>query len=60
MPAVLLTDISHFHMDVLVDEIDVRQIAVGQPVRIRVDALPERDLTGQVTTISPTARTSTA
>ena len=28
-------------MTVLVDEIDVRQLAVGQPVRIRVDALPE-------------------
>ena len=31
-------------MKVLVDEIDVRQVAVGQPVRIRVDALPDAEI----------------
>ncbi len=54
--AAQLTDLSRFHMDVLVDEIDVRQLAVGQPVRIRVDALPEVDLSGRVTAIAPTAQ----
>lgn len=55
LAAIVLTDIEQFHMTVLVDEIDVRQVAVGQPVRISVDALPDRDLTGRVTAIAPVA-----
>jgi HlyD family secretion protein len=43
------------HMKVLVDEIDVRQVAVGQPVRLTVDALPDSEISGVVTKISPTA-----
>jgi HlyD family secretion protein len=54
-PAVVLTDLSQFKMKVLVDEIDVRQVAVGQPVRLSVDALPGAEITGKVTEISPTA-----
>jgi len=54
-PAVVVTDLSQFRMKVLVDEIDVRQIAVGQPVRLSVDALPGAEITGKVTEISPTA-----
>jgi HlyD family secretion protein len=56
LPALVLTDLSYFRMTVLVDEIDVRQLAVGQPVRIRVDALPDADIYGVVATISPTAQ----
>lgn len=55
LPALVLTDLNSFHMTVLVDEIDVRQVAVGQPVRISVDALPDQEITGKVTEISPTA-----
>jgi len=54
-PALVLTDLSQFRMKVLVDEIDVRQVAVGQPVRLSVDALPGAEITGLVTEISPTA-----
>jgi len=54
-PAVILTDLSQFQMKVLVDEIDVRQVAVGQPVRLSVDALPDTTITGKVIEISPTA-----
>lgn len=54
-PAVVLTDLSQFQMKVLVDEIDVRQVSVGQPVRLSVDALPGAQITGKVTEISPTA-----
>lgn len=53
--ALVLTDVDQFHMTVLVDEIDVRQVAVGQAVRMSVDALPDRDLTGHVTEIAPVA-----
>ena len=54
-PAVVLTDLSQFQMEVLVDEIDVRQVAVGQPVRLSVDALPDTTITGKVIEIAPTA-----
>lgn len=55
LPAVVLTDLNGFTMNVLVDEIDVRQVAVGQPVRLSIDALPDAEITGKVTKISPTA-----
>ena len=47
LPAVVLTDLNRFTMKVLVDEIDVRQVAVGQPVRLSVDALPDTEITGK-------------
>ncbi len=55
LPAVVLTDLNGFTMKVLVDEIDVRQVAVGQPVRLSIDALPDAEITGKVTKISPSA-----
>lgn len=55
-PAFVLTDLGDYFMKLLVDEIDVRQIATGQPVRIRVDALPDAELSGSVTEVSPTAQ----
>lgn len=54
-PAVVLSDLSQFKMKVLVDEIDVRQVEVGQRVRLSVDALPGAEITGKVTDISPIA-----
>ncbi len=56
LPALVLTDLVSFHMTVLVDELDVRQVQMGQTVRLSLDALPDDDITGQVTKISPTAR----
>ena len=56
LPAIVLTDLNSFHMTVLVDEIDVRQVQMGQTVRLSLDALPDADIAGQVTKISPTAR----
>ncbi|MGL4651493.1 MAG: efflux RND transporter periplasmic adaptor subunit, partial [Caldilineaceae bacterium] len=55
LPAITMANLDEFHMDVLVDEIDVRQVAVGQEVAIRVDAFGEEQLRGQVTEIAPTA-----
>ena len=43
-------------MTVLVDELDVRQVQLGQTVRLSLDALPDADINGQVTKVSPTAR----
>ena len=56
LAAIVLTDLVSFHMTVLVDEIDVRQVQLGQTVRLSLDALPDADITGQVTKVSPTAR----
>ena len=56
LPALVLTDLVSFHMTVLVDEIDVRQVQMGQTVRLSLDALPDAEITGQVTKVSPTAR----
>ena len=55
LPAIVVTDLDNLQMTVLVDELDVREVAVGQPVRIRVDALPDNELAGTVTEIAPTA-----
>lgn len=56
LPGIVLTDLASFHMTVLVDEIDVRQVQIGQVVRLSLDALPDAEITGQVTKVSPTAR----
>lgn len=52
---VTVADTSSFHVDVPVDELDVAQIEVGQPVQISLDALPDRELVGKVTNIEPLA-----
>ncbi|WP_298816041.1 efflux RND transporter periplasmic adaptor subunit [Chloroflexus sp.] len=52
-PAIVLADLSGYYVDVTVDEIDVAQIAVGQPVTLVLDALPNLDLRGTVARINP-------
>jgi HlyD family secretion protein len=52
---VVLADLSSFHIDVPVDELDVAQIAAGQSVRIALDALLDTELTGKVTNVEPLA-----
>ncbi|WP_322814319.1 efflux RND transporter periplasmic adaptor subunit [Chloroflexus sp.] len=52
-PAVVLADLSGYYVDVTVDEIDVAQIAVGQPAILVLDALPNLDLRGTVARINP-------
>lgn len=53
--AIVLSDLESYHMKVQVDEIDVRQVQTGQEVRLVLDALPDADIAGRVTSISPTA-----
>lgn len=55
LPDIVLADMSSFYMELLVDEIDVRQIEVGQTVEIRLDALPDTTVTGSVTKLARTA-----
>ena len=53
--AMVLADLQSYHMTVQVDEIDVRQVQMGQGVSLIMDALPDDNLSGKVTSISPTA-----
>lgn len=55
-PAFQISDTSRYHLDVLVDEIDIAGISSGQPVTIEIDALPEQTLSGVVQLISPAAQ----
>jgi HlyD family secretion protein len=54
-PMVVLIDISKFHIDVEIDEIDISQVALGQEVLITLDALPDEEISGRVEAIAPTA-----
>jgi len=57
-PAIVLADLTAFHIDVGVDEIDVGRLTGGQAAQISVDALPSLPVTGFVDRIAPTARES--
>ena len=54
-PAFILTDLSEYHLEVVVDEIDIGRVAAGQPVTITLDALPDEILGGEVTQVADTA-----
>lgn len=43
-----LVDTSLYHVDVSIDETEISRVAVGQPVRIVLDAFPEREFEGRV------------
>jgi len=52
-PVMVLTDMSDYHIDVEVDEIDIGRVARDQRVVIVVDAVPDEDFVGHVADISP-------
>lgn len=54
-PVVNLIDITKFAVEITVDEVDVANVAVGQPVAVMVDALGEPALQGTVVRIAPQA-----
>jgi multidrug efflux pump subunit AcrA (membrane-fusion protein) len=47
-----LPDLTQMESQTYVNEVDVRKLAVGQPVAISLDADPTKKLTGQVTSIA--------
>jgi RND family efflux transporter MFP subunit len=52
-PAVAtLPDLTHMESVTYVNEIDVRKVAVGQPVTISLDADPSKQLTGKVISVA--------
>jgi HlyD family secretion protein len=58
-PAFVLTDLSVYHVDVTVDEIDIGRVSEGQPVTVTLDALPGVAIGGGVDTIADTAQLDT-
>jgi len=54
---VLLGDLRKMFVEVSLDEADVGQVHLGQPVEIRVEAFPDKALRGVVTRIDPQAST---
>jgi HlyD family secretion protein len=54
-PVVTLISEEEYRLTVDVDEVDIANLKVEQPVEIILDALPGEVLTGQVQAISPTA-----
>ncbi|GAB4205332.1 MAG: efflux RND transporter periplasmic adaptor subunit [Roseiflexaceae bacterium] len=55
---ITLVDLNGFSLKVPVDELDVAQIRPGQQVQITLDALPDQELTGEVSSIEPLATRS--
>jgi len=55
LPAITLLDPSSFRANVLVDEVDVGRLELGQVVEVTLDALPGARLTGHVANVAPAA-----
>jgi HlyD family secretion protein len=55
-PAFALTDLTNYHIDLAVDEIDIGRVLVGQPASATLDAFPSETLSGQVSRIAKTAQ----
>ncbi|HIC90056.1 MAG TPA: efflux RND transporter periplasmic adaptor subunit, partial [Anaerolineae bacterium] len=55
-PPITLVDLSRFHIDVSVDEVDIGQVREGQRVEISLDALPDAHITGHISRIEPAAK----
>lgn len=52
-PLVALTNIDPIKIDFRVPEIFLTQLKVGQPVQLKVDAVPDRPFSGQIFAIDP-------
>lgn len=58
-PAFVLTDLSQYHIEVTVDEIDIGRVAMGQPVTVTLEAFPGEGVSGKIAEIADTARVDT-
>ena len=52
-PAIYLIDPSEIKLSGVIDEIDVSKVKLGQEATITLDALPDKEVKGRVTFISP-------
>ncbi len=56
-PVATVVDVSQYHIDITVDEIDIAKVKTGQAVNVTLDSLPGVDVAGKVARISPTSKT---
>ncbi len=56
--SITLVDRSQLHINVSLSETDAAKVAIGQPVTLTFDAVPNVSLTGKIATIAPSATTS--
>lgn len=54
-PLMTIADMSAINVEVNVDETEIKEVAEGQPVKIKIDAMGERELPGKVTQKNPLA-----
>jgi len=52
-PVIVLMDDQWIYVSAPMDEVDVGKVRVGQPVRITMDAYPDRSFPGRVTRVAP-------
>lgn len=57
-PSLVIIDAAYLHVEVNVDELDIGKLAVGQQALITLDALPSQSISGQLTSISPSANSN--
>jgi HlyD family secretion protein len=55
MPAIKVVNVSTLRVDVQISDTDIAQVAVGQAVEVRADAMPDTVIAGKVSYIAPTA-----
>jgi HlyD family secretion protein len=48
---IVLTDLTGYYVDLYIDETEIGQVRVGQPVVITLDAFPDEEIEGEVTAI---------
>lgn len=53
-----IADLSQYYLEVAVDQADISKVAVGQKAKITLDALPDKDFSGQVAAIDPIPTTN--
>lgn len=54
-PLLTIADMSTINVEVKVDETEIDKVEVGQPVKIKVDAFGDKEVTGEVTQKTPLA-----
>jgi HlyD family secretion protein len=54
-PLMTIADMSTINVEVNVDETEIANVDVGQPVKVKVDALGEKEINGNVTQKNPLA-----
>lgn len=58
-PLMIIADMSVINVEVRVDETDIANVQIGQKAKVKVDALGERELTGEVVEKAASAVTRT-